>query len=115
MEKNKLAEFIDATINSMDGATKATPALFLLTRINARLLLTKEENNSMWERLRLFLSRPSVAFATLAFIILLNVLLYNYSSNHSGINDPMQSLQAVADENPMSNASALFDIENFQP
>jgi len=115
MKKNKLAEFIDATINSMDDASKAAPAPFLLTRINARLLSAKEENNSMWERLGLFLCKPSIAFATLAFIILFNVLLYNFSSNHSGINDAMQSLQAAADENPMNNASALFDIENFQP
>jgi hypothetical protein len=115
MEKNKLAEFIDASINSMNGATKAAPAPFLLTRINARLLSAKEENNSVWERVGLLLSRPSVAFAILACIILLNVLLYNSSGNHSAINDAVQNLQAAADENPMSNSSALFDIENFQP
>lgn len=114
MEKNKLADLIESTINSMDGASKATPAPFLLTRINARMLAEKEESNSMWERVGMFLSRPGIALATFAFIIILNVLLYNFSDGNT-MNSTLQSLQASADENPMGNASALFDIENFQP
>jgi hypothetical protein len=115
MEKNKLSSLIEATINSMDGASTATPAPFLQTRINERLRAKTAEGHSMWEKLSMFLSRPGIAIATLAFIILLNILLYNFSDSHSTLNNTLQNLQASADDNPMNNAAALFDIENFQP
>ena len=115
MDKNKLEQLIEATINSVDGAERATPAPFLLTRINARMLAAKEESNSIWERASSFLSRPGFALATLAFIIVLNILLYSFKDGSGNFNNALQNLQASADENPMGNASALFDLENFQP
>ncbi len=115
MNKNKLSLLIESTINSMDGAAKATPAPYLQTRINARLQAANEEGNSVWERVSMFLSRPGIALATLAFIIILNILLYNFSESNGSFNNTLQNLQASADDNPMSNSSALFDIENFQP
>jgi hypothetical protein len=87
MEKNKLSSLIEATINSMDGASTATPAPFLQTRINARLRAKTAEGYPMWEKVSMFLSRPGIAIATLAFIILLNILLYNFSDSHTTLNN----------------------------
>ncbi|MEX0635863.1 MAG: hypothetical protein WD135_03775 [Ferruginibacter sp.] len=115
MDKNKLSSLIESTINSMDGVAKATPAPFLQTRINAKLKAIHEEGNSMWEKLSAFLSRPSIALAMFAFIILLNIVLYNFSESNGSLNNSLQNSQASADENLMINSFALFDIENFQP
>ena len=37
MNTNKIAELVEETLNSMDGANRAGPAPYLLTRINAQM------------------------------------------------------------------------------
>ena len=66
MKNNKRAEMVEQTLNSMDGAERATPAPFLLTRINAKM---NREQPSAWERFGIFLSRPIIALTTIAFLI----------------------------------------------
>ena len=111
MNKNKLAEMVEQTLNSMDGAERAEPAPFLLTRINAKM---NRDLPSAWERFGIFLSRPVITLATVAFLILFNLIIYTYSSNSSDLNSS-QNLQVTADEYSMNNSSALFDLENIQP
>ena len=111
MKNNKLAEMVEQTLNSMDGAERATPAPFLLTRINAKM---NREQPSAWERFGIFLSRPIIALSTIAFLIFFNLIVYTYSNSSSNINGS-QNLQVSTDEYSMNNSSSLFDLENIQP
>ncbi|MBC7867502.1 MAG: hypothetical protein H7X88_08200 [Gloeobacteraceae cyanobacterium ES-bin-316] len=111
MNKDKLAQLVEETMNSMDAAERATPAPYLLTRLHARL---RREEPSSWERIGFFLGRPGVAVAAVIFLIVTNVFIYSYSNPGSDING-LQNMQASADEYSVNNSSALFDIENIQP
>lgn len=110
MNKTKLATLVEETLDSMNGAQKAEPAPYLLTRINAKM---NQEVPSAWERISLFLSRPGIAIAAVAFLIILNLLIYSF--NNSSIDINLQNLQGTADEYSMNNSSSLFDLENIQP
>ncbi|HSN61332.1 MAG TPA: hypothetical protein VLR49_10380 [Ferruginibacter sp.] len=110
MNKTKLATLVEETLESMNGAQRAEPAPYLLTRINAKL---NREEPSAWERISLFLSRPGIAIAAVAFLIILNLLIYSFTNSSIDIN--LQNLQGTADEYSMNNSSSLFDLENIQP
>lgn len=110
MNKTKLANLVEETLDSMNGAQRAEPAPYLLTRINAKM---NRETASAWERISLFLSRPDIAIAAVAFLIILNLLIYSF--NNSSIDINLQNLQGTADEYSMNNSSSLFDLENIQP
>jgi hypothetical protein len=111
MNKHKLEEMVEQTIRSMDDAQRAEPAPFLLTRINVRM---RRETSSPWERISLFLSRPSIAIVAVAFLIIINLLIYTYSNSSAEMNS-IQNLQASSDEYSLNNSLALFDFENLQP
>ncbi len=110
MNKNKLAQLVEETLNSMDGAHKAEPAPYLLTRINVRL---HSEQVSVWERISIFLSRPVIAFATVSFLVIINLIIYSYGN--AANTNAVQNMQAAADVYSMNSSSALFDLENIQP
>ena len=69
-------------MNSLDGADRATPRPFLLTRINARL---NKETEGSWERAGRFIARPVVVIAGLCLIIAVNALVI--STNRSAAVD----------------------------
>lgn len=110
MIKTKLATLVEETLDSMNGAQRAEPAPYLLTRINAKI---NREVPSAWERISLFISRPVIAIAAVAFLIILNLLIYTF--NNAGTNINLQNLPGNADEYSMNNSSSLFDLENIQP
>jgi hypothetical protein len=111
MNKTKLEEMVEKTLNSMDGAERAAPAPFLLTRINARM---NREQLSGWERISSFLSRPGIAIGAVAFLIIINLLIYTNSNSNKDFNS-IQNMQASSDDYSISNPSAIFDFENIQP
>jgi hypothetical protein len=108
MNKTKLASLIDETIDSMNGAERAEPAPYLLTRLNARM---NRQSPTAWERISWFLARPGIAFATFACILIVNILIYNYDN---GSADTGVNTQASAEDYSMNNSTALFDLENIQ-
>ena len=111
MNKNELEEMVEKTLNSMEGAQRASPAPFLLTRINARM---NREQLSGWERISSFLSRPGIAIAAIAFLIIINLLIYTNTNSFNNLNN-MQNMQASTDDYSINNPSAIFDLENIQP
>lgn len=111
MNKTKLAQMVNETMNSLDAVERAAPAPFLLTRINARL---NRPQVSVWERISLFIARPGIALAAVAFVIIINLLIYNYSNSAVDLNN-IQNMQAYSDEYSINNSPALFDLENIQP
>ena len=80
--KERIEKMIDEALNSLEGAGRAVPQPFLLTRINAKLNKPKE---STWEKAAGFIASPSVVIAGLCLIIAVNVLVI--TSNRANDND----------------------------
>ncbi|MEO6584563.1 MAG: hypothetical protein ABIO05_09580, partial [Ferruginibacter sp.] len=80
--KNKIEQQIEETLHSIDGLQRATPSPFLVTRINARMQQSTAEQNSIWYKLGILLSRPSIAFATLLVLLLINTVVINIAGNY---------------------------------
>jgi hypothetical protein len=112
MKKDNLDKMVQETMSSLDAAGRATPAPFLLTRINAKMERTAQP--SAWERAGIFLTRPAVAFTILASVLLMNVYIIG-SAEVSDNSIASQSLQSASDEFSMNTESSLFDFENIQP
>ena len=60
-------------LNSLNGLQRATPGDFFYTRVQARL---EREERGNWGRFASFITRPVVAFSTLAIIFLLNTAAF---------------------------------------
>lgn len=113
MKKENLDKMVEATLNSMDGALRATPAPFLSTRINAKI--QGMQSYSPWEKFSAILTRPAIAFSLFVFLLLINVWIISatVSSDNNAMNT--QNLQASADEFSLNSPASLFDFENPQP
>lgn len=70
MKEYNQEQLINETLESFTGSKRAAPGPFLLGRILARLEQNAPE--SIWTRITAFISRPAVAFATIASVLLLN-------------------------------------------
>ena len=114
MKKENLDKMVEETMSSLDAAERATPAPFLLTRINAKMR-NRPATASAWERAGIFITRPAVAFTVLASVLLMNVYIIGNSAGNSS-NLAVQGLQTGSDEYSMNaESSSLFDFENLQP
>lgn len=112
MKKENLDKRVQEALSSLDGATRATPAPFLLTRINARMA-NRSDNGSVWEKAGWMLTRPTVAFTVLVAVLLINFFIITSASNSAGAS--AQTTQVASDEYSMNTASSLYDFENVQP
>jgi len=110
MNTKKIARLVNETIDSMDGAERAEPAPYLLTRINAKMGM---QQPSAWERVGAFLSRPGVAFGLAIFLVIINLVIHGYGDTFNSA--AIQGSQVSADEYSMNGSSAIFDLENIQP
>lgn len=107
---DQINQLTNDALNSLDGAGKASPAPYLLTRINARLGQNKE---SLWTRAVWLIGKPAVAFSGLAIIIMANVFAIFYNINiPDNLNSfTEQSLQANTDEFSYTVAT-IYDNDN---
>ncbi len=110
MNTKKIDELVNETLNSMDGAQRAEPAPYLLTRINAKRGM---QPLSTWEKVGAFLGRPGVAFCLVIFLVVVNLVIHGYGDTFNS--STLQGAQVSADEYSMSGSSAIFDLENIQP
>lgn len=113
MNKNDLDKIVEATLNSMDAAERATPAPYLLTRINAKM--QTRQSSSAWEKISAVLTRPAFAFSLFGIILMMNVWIISSSIGNNNSNSSLVNLQGSADEYSMNSSSSLFDFENTQP
>lgn len=113
MKKNDLDKMLEATLNSMEAAERATPAPYLLTRINARM--QNGRNSSAWQKISAVLARPAIAFSFFVFILMMNVWIISSSVGNNNASSSMQNLQPSDDEYSMNASTSLFDFENTQP
>ena len=112
MKKENLDKLVQDTLSSLDGATRAEPAPFLLTRINARIA-NAQESSSVWERAGWMLTRPKVAFSVLVAIVIMNFLIITSASDSGSATS--STTQVNTDEYSLNTASSLYDFENAQP
>ncbi len=69
MEQKDINKKIDDALHSIEGISKASPASFFFTRLEARML---QEKNA-WYQLSSFFAKPVIAFACVCLIIILNL------------------------------------------
>lgn len=110
MNSNHIDKMIEETINSFDGASKATPQPFLLTRVLARLN-SEQETKNWWGRAVAFMSRPVVALTAALLIIALNttIIIRNSKNNNLSAN-----VGSTKDEYAI-NVISIYDTENQEP
>ncbi|RYY48353.1 MAG: hypothetical protein EOO06_10475 [Chitinophagaceae bacterium] len=113
MDKRKLTQLVDDTLNSMDDAGRAAPAPFLLTRIMAKKDNMAVNAASMWERVSAVIGRPVIAFPVIALVLLVNFFIIR-SAMSSGKPYPAEYSKVSSDDYSLSNATSLFDYENGQ-
>ena len=111
-KQEKINQLIEQAINSTDGAERATPPPFLLTRINARL---NKSTVSSWEKLSWFIGKPSIAITGLAMLMLVNVLAIVYNKTEPISTATEQSTQENPDEFSYTAATTIYDIDNTDP
>lgn len=111
MDKSNTQKLIEETIHSMDGAAKAEPAPFLITRIRARMN-SGAENASYWERAIEFLTSPAFAFPALAIVLVVNFWMMQSSSVADNLPAATENQYVVNDGYSISSPTSLFDIEN---
>lgn len=99
---------VEEALNSLDGIRRAEPKPFFFNRVWARL---QREERSIWESLAGLLSRPAVAFTSMAFLILVNVFVV-VSRNHERV-DLSASEAPLADQYRF--AQSVYEIENVLP
>lgn len=102
----------DDILNSLDGVQRATPRPYLHTRIMARL----NRNNTGWERMATLISKPVVAFATIALFLLVNVaVLYHLSATATTTTVSQDSTTPLVSDNEYNlSVSSLYDINPSQ-
>jgi hypothetical protein len=76
--KEQIQREVEKTLESLEGTQKTSANPYLFTRIKAAL---EQEEKNVWGRALSFISRPSVAFATIIIAIFINaILLYESRS-----------------------------------
>lgn len=105
--KNKEHE-IAKTLNSLDGAGRATAGNFFFTRLQARL---QQKGSSSWERVTGWIARPSVAVTLLILVLLLNGVIVVRQLKQQTPGSDQASVQAFAEEYPLQTP-AIYDLDD---
>ncbi|MDO9374509.1 MAG: hypothetical protein V4725_01190 [Bacteroidota bacterium] len=105
--KEKIEEYTDKALNSLDGVERASVSPYLLTRINQKL---GAEPATVWEKLIFFIGKPAIAFPALTLILVMNVLaIVSQTSSSTSAADQAASLSA--DDYSLTVAT-IYDSEN---
>jgi phage-related minor tail protein len=110
--KERIEKMVDEALGSFDGAERATPKPFLLTRINARM---DKSRNGAWETAARFIARPVVVIAGLCMVIAVNALVVAYNNSTTTTTTVSEQLTASTDEFSTSSVATLYDIDNIEP
>jgi len=113
MEINKnIGEKVERALHSMDVHQRATPAPYLATRINAALSAGKQPG--LWDKFYAIITRPAVAMACIAIVLLLNIMIITFNDNTEAVRfqtDSRSDWQSYS----ISATSASYDVENIEP
>ena len=102
---------IEVALTSMDGLARATPSAFFYAKVLARLNYTEQ---TIWEKFNVCISRPTIAFATICVIIIMNLVAVY--SNTSTTNTSVSEINEIAAADEYTQVSSTFyDLENLKP
>lgn len=106
--ENYIKEKVEAAMRSLDGLQRADAPPFLHTRVQAAL----RAQDTPWERILQFLSRPVVAFGVLVLILLLNGSIVAWKTELvSGLGKEETRQQEFAEDYNLA-VSTFYDYEN---
>jgi hypothetical protein len=101
---------VDAALNSIDNIGRASPSPFFYSKVMGKI---RNEPQTVWERWSSFFLRPTIAFATVCLIIVINAfVIYSNITGSFSLND--QAEVTLSDEYNAATTS-LYDIENVVP
>ncbi len=101
MDENNINKKIEDVMQSIDNISKAAPAPFFFTRLEARMMTEK----NVWVKLSSFFARPLVAFACVCLVLLINLTViftannkqetYQQAANEIGATDEYSQVTAT--------------------
>lgn len=100
---------VEDALSSVDNIDRAEPKPFFYTRLEARLA---KNRSNRWETLSRAISKPAIAFATLAIVLILNAAVVVQGLN--AVSDVPDFSEMTTTEDLRSSIS-FYDIENNQP
>jgi hypothetical protein len=100
--REKIFKKVEDAMHSIDGIEKASPAPYFFTRLEARMQAKK----NVWEKITVFVAKPSMAFACICLIIMINAIVIFSSSNNKKEVAAQNTEIATIDE--YSQLSATF-------
>jgi hypothetical protein len=110
MNNENINKLVEETLDSLDGAGRATPKSFLFTRITGRMQKTED---SAWDNALRFLSRPAVAMACVILVLVINAVVF--TMHKQDITTVVTEDQYAAIDDYNSSVSLLKDLENIEP
>ncbi|MEO6289780.1 MAG: hypothetical protein ABIO76_07665 [Ginsengibacter sp.] len=106
MNKNLINQKVDDAMHSIDNISKASPATFFFTRLEAMML---NEKNA-WNKISSFFAKPVIALACICIVIMMNIAII-FSTNILPASASQTSNEvAVADEYSDVTTS-LYELE----
>ena len=107
MNKNLIDKKVEDAMNSIDHISKASPAPFLFTRLEARMINEK----NIWSKMSLFFSKPVIAFACICIVIMMNIVVI-FSTHISQNSTAETTINEVAVADEYSDVTAtLYELE----
>ncbi len=112
MENKQEGKNIEEILNSLNNINRASPAPFLLTRIQARMNNQSSPAN-LWSKLAGFISKPSVAMAAIVILLLLNITAITVRKQQGQKSSVTQSF-SERDEFAITSVN-MYDPEIAEP
>jgi hypothetical protein len=106
----KIFKKIEDAMQSIDGIKKASPAPYFFTRLEARM----QNEKNWWIKITEFLAKPSIAFASICLIVMINAIVIFSSSKAKNTASTQNNELASIDEYSQVSAT-LFEYENVKP
>ena len=106
MDENFLNKKIEDALHSIDNISKASPAPYFFTRLEARMLNEK----NVWNKISSFFARPVIAFACICLVIMINLAVIFTSISSKQSYAETGSEVAAADEYNQVTTS-LYELE----
>jgi hypothetical protein len=102
---------VEDALSSLDGIKRSDPQPWFYTRVKARL---EPEEHTAWMSIGSFLSRPSVAFATLGGILVLNAfVLFRQDTTDTVPASAIIQNELTTDNEYILASSSSYEFENI--
>jgi hypothetical protein len=110
--KKHIDKMAEEALSSIDGAERAIPKPYLLTRVKARM---DRKNETVLERSGSFILRPVFVIAGLCLVIGINALVIAFNKNTADTDSYAVNEQTTSADEFGTTVATLYDIENNEP